>query len=94
MMKLTEEYTTWNQTVNVDKTKHLCISGEPNNLNLENEQKNCHCHDYVYLGVKFDSTGIDSKGDSKKNSTKTVINSLNSVLRIYIKKEIHIRNDG
>lgn len=45
----------------LDKTKYLCVDGEPSNLDLENGQQISYCQEYVYLGVTFDSTETDTK---------------------------------
>lgn len=60
--KLIEVYThKWGLTVNLYKTKYLCITCEPNNLILADDQKICHCQDFFYLGVTFGNPGTDTK---------------------------------
>lgn len=55
---LVEEYNIWGLTVNLDKTKYLCVDAQPNSLNLKGGKKILHG---VYLGLTFDYTGTDTK---------------------------------
>lgn len=81
MRKLTEEYSQWGLTVNLTKTRYLCVGEEPNNLVLDNGQQIPSCQEYVYLGVTFDSTGTDVKEIEKRIvQAKKVIGCLNGIL--------------
>lgn len=81
MRKLIEEYNHWGLSVNIDKTKYLCIGNEASNLDLENGQNISHCQSYVYLGVTFNEAGTDSQDiDKRIVQAKKIIGCLNGIL--------------
>lgn len=81
MRKLIEEYREWGLTVNIAKTKYLCVGTQDGNLELDNGQEILQCQEYEYLGITFDNTGTDVKEIGKRIvKAKKVIGALNGIL--------------
>ena len=59
--KIKETYEKWGLDLNFNKTKYLCIGGTYNNLKLDKDNDIEFCQEYKYLGVIFDTSGIDNK---------------------------------
>jgi hypothetical protein len=59
--KLKETYEKWGLDMNLNKTKYLCIGQTHSNLKLDKDSKIESCQEYKYLGVIFDTSGIDDK---------------------------------
>ncbi|XP_030761326.1 uncharacterized protein LOC115886365 [Sitophilus oryzae] len=66
LRKLIEEYGEWGLTVNIAKTKYLCIGAQEGNLNLDNGHEIKQCQEYEYLGITFDNTGTDGREIEKR----------------------------
>jgi hypothetical protein len=60
--KLKETYEKWGLDINLNKTKYLCIGGTNKNLKLGKDNEIEFCQEYKYLGIIFDTSGIDDKG--------------------------------
>ncbi|XP_030767351.1 uncharacterized protein LOC115891091 [Sitophilus oryzae] len=81
LRKLIEEYGEWGLTVNIAKTKYLCIGAQEGNLNLDNGQEIKQCQEYEYLGITFDNTGTDGREIEKRIiNAKKIIGCLNGIL--------------
>jgi hypothetical protein len=48
-------------TENLNKTKYLCVGETHSNLKLDKNSEIESCQEYKYLGVIFDTSGIDDK---------------------------------
>lgn len=59
--KIKEEYEKAGLSMNMEKTKYLCIGGESDDLELERGEKISKCNGYQYLGVKIQDDGKDEK---------------------------------
>jgi histidinol phosphatase-like enzyme len=55
--KLKEEYQNCGLTLNMDKTKQLCVGDPTEDLQLDEGIKVQACEEYVYLGMKWDKSG-------------------------------------
>lgn len=59
--KIKEEYEKAGLSMNLDKTKYLCIGGESDDLELENGEIISACNSYQYLGVRIQKDGKDEE---------------------------------
>ncbi|XP_030746812.1 uncharacterized protein LOC115875485 [Sitophilus oryzae] len=66
LRKLIEEYGEWGLTVNIAKTKYLCIGAQEGNLNLDNGHEINQCQEYEYPGITFDNVGTDGREIEKR----------------------------
>lgn len=83
-----EEYKNWGLTANIDKTKYLCVGTTPSNLYLGNAEEIHSCEEYKYLGVLFDSTGIDNREiEHRITQGKRAISCLNGIFWSNIAKK-------
>lgn len=81
LRKLIEEYGEWGLTVNIAKTKYLCVGAQEGNLNLDNGHEIIQCQEYEYLGITFDNTGTDGREIEKRIiNAKKIIGCLNGIL--------------
>jgi hypothetical protein len=78
--KLKEEYEKWGFTMNLEKTKYICIREEKEFLKFESEEEIKPSTECTYLGTKIDQTG-DNTTEIKHgiNQTRKAINALNSI---------------
>ena len=77
--KLKEEYEKWGLTMNIEKTKYICIGEEKESLKFDSGEEIKPSKECTYLGTKIDQTG-DSTTEIKHriNQTRRAINALNS----------------
>lgn len=59
--KLIEVYQERGLTVNINKTKYLCVCTPSGNFKVKIGQEILQWEKYKYLEIAFDSTGIDVK---------------------------------
>lgn len=59
--KIKEEYEKAGLSMNVKKTRYLCVGEEAVDLDLENGEKIAVCDHYKYLGVRIEKDGRDEK---------------------------------
>jgi hypothetical protein len=52
-----KKYQNWGLTLNMKKTKYLCVGGPTEDLQLDEGIKVQACEEYVYLGVKIYKSG-------------------------------------
>lgn len=79
--KLIEEYEHWGLSMNLDKTKYLCVGEVATDIVLENQEKISSCNQYKYLGVLFDEQGTDEIEIKTRNmQARRMIATLNGVL--------------
>ena len=58
--KIKDEYESWGLSINLEKTKYLCVGGTETNLQLENNEKIENFQAYKYLGVQIKWDGRDT----------------------------------
>jgi len=78
--KLKEEYEKWGLTMNLEKTKYICIGEEKESLKFDSGEEIKPSIECTYLGTKIDQTG-DNKTEIKHriNQKRKAINALNSI---------------
>ena len=78
--KLKEEYEKWGNTMNLEKTRYICIGEEKESLKSDSREEIKPSTECTYLGTKTDRTG-DNKTEIKHiiNQTRKAINALNSI---------------
>lgn len=78
--KLKEEYERWGLTINIKKTKYLCIGEEIEPLQLDNGEIIEPSTECIYLGTKIDQFGkSNTEIEHRISETKKAINALNSL---------------
>jgi hypothetical protein len=96
--KLKEEYQNWGLTLNMDKTKYLCVGDPTEDLQLDEGIKVQACEQYVYLGVKIDKSGRCKREISSRIAKgRRTVGALNSILwghiiTVNVKKRIYNAN--
>jgi hypothetical protein len=55
--KLKEEYEKWRLTINLEKTKYICIGEEKESLKFDSGEEIKSSTKCTYLGTKIDQTG-------------------------------------
>jgi hypothetical protein len=55
--KLKEEYEEWGLTMNLGKTKYICMGEEKECLKFDSEEEIKTSRECTYLGTKIDQTG-------------------------------------
>ncbi|XP_044745745.1 uncharacterized protein LOC123307480 [Coccinella septempunctata] len=79
--RLFEEYQNWGLTVNLRKTKYMCVGGEKEKLMVNDDVEIDACDEYIYLGTKITADGrTQNEIESRINKGKTTIRHLNSIL--------------
>lgn len=79
--KLKETYEEWGLSMNIQKTKYLCIGNEKSNLQINETEIIEGCDEYKYLGVVFDRTGTDDKEiRARISQAKKGVSCLNGIL--------------
>ncbi|XP_044760773.1 uncharacterized protein LOC123318222 [Coccinella septempunctata] len=79
--RLFEEYQNWGLTVNLRKTKYMCVGGEKEKLRVNDDVEIDACDEYIYLGTKITADGrTQNEIESRINKGKTTIRHLNSIL--------------
>ena len=58
--KIKNEYESWGLSINLEKTKYLCVGGTETNFQLENNEEIENCQAYKYLGVQIKQDGRDT----------------------------------
>src|SRR5215510_8052064 len=78
--KLREEYEKWGLTINLEKTRYICIGEEKETLKFDGGEEIQPCTECTYLGTKIDQLG-DNKTEInyRISQTRKAINSLNSI---------------
>ena len=95
--KLKEEYEKWGLTINLEKTKYICMGERKEILKFDGGEEIKPRTECTYLGTKIDQLG-DNKTEIKHriNQTRKAINSLNSIWwhKTITKKQkiIHLSN--
>jgi len=78
--KLKEEYEKWGLTMNLEKTKYICIGEEKKSLKSDSGEEikpNTEC---TYLGTKIDQMGDNTTEIKHRiNQTRKAINAFNSI---------------
>ena len=78
--KLKEEYEKWGLTINLEKTKYICIGEEKETLKFDGGEEIQPCTECTYLGTKIDQLGDNTTEINYRISqTRKAINSLNSI---------------
>jgi len=78
--KLKEEYEKWGLTINLEKTKYVCIGEEKETLKFDGGEEIQPCTECTYLGTKIDQLGDNTTEINYRISqTRKAINSLNSI---------------
>ena len=78
--KLREEYEKWGLTINVHKTKYICIGENEESLKFDNGEEITPCTEHIYLGVKIDKFGNNTTEIRNRiTQTRKAINALNSI---------------
>ena len=78
--KLKEEYEKWGLTINLEKTKYVCIGEEGESLKLEGGEEIQPSTECTYLGTKIDQLGDNTTEIKHRISqTRKAINALNSI---------------
>lgn len=79
--KLVEEYDKWGLTVNVEKTKYMCIGADAENLTLDDGRQISTCKEYKYLGVMYNTEGTDEQEiNIRVTQARKAIKCLNGIL--------------
>ncbi|XP_030753177.1 uncharacterized protein LOC115880180 [Sitophilus oryzae] len=79
--RLLSEYEKWGLSVNMSKTKYLCIGQAAETLHLDGNIEIGSCNKYTYLGTQIDYTGrTESEIEERILKGKKVSGCLNSVL--------------
>jgi hypothetical protein len=83
--KLKEEYKKWGLTMNIEKTKYICIGEEKESLKFDSGEEIKTSTECAYLGTKIDQTRDNTTEISHRiNQTRKAINALNSISENYI----------
>ena len=94
--KLKEQYEEWGLTINLEKTKYICIGERKESLKLEGGEEIKPCTECTYLGTIIDQLGENTTEIKHRiNQARKAINALNSVWwhkNIKKKKIIHLSN--
>ena len=78
--KLKEEYEKWRLTINLEKTKYVCIGEEKESLKFDSGQEIQPSTQCTYLGTKIDQTGDNTTEIKHRiNQTRKSINALNYI---------------
>jgi hypothetical protein len=78
--RLKEEYEKWGLTINLEKTKHVCIGEGNEKLKFDGGEVIQPCKECTYLGTKIDQLGDNTiEIKHKISQTKQAINALNSI---------------
>jgi hypothetical protein len=78
--KLKEEYKKWGLTMNLEKTKYICIEEEKESLKFDSEEEIKPSTECAYLGTKIDQSGDNTTEIKHRiNQTRKAINALNSI---------------
>ena len=64
--KLKEEYEKWGLTMNLEKTKYICMGEEKESLKFDNREEIKPSTECTYLDTKTDQTG-DNTTEIKQN---------------------------
>jgi hypothetical protein len=78
--KLKEEYEKWGLTMNLGKTKYICIGEEKESLKFDSGEEIKLSTECTYLGTKIDQTGDDTTEIKHRIiKIRKAINALNSI---------------
>jgi len=78
--KLKEEYEKWGLTMNLEKTKYICIGEEKESLKFDSGEEIKPSTECTYLGTKTEQTGDNTTEIKHRiNQTRKAINALNSI---------------
>jgi hypothetical protein len=78
--KLKEEYKKWGFTMNLEKTKYICIVEEKETLKFDSGEEIKPSRACTYLGTKKDQTRDNTTEIKHRiNQTRKAINALNSI---------------
>jgi len=78
--KLQEEYSTWDLTMNIAKTKYMSLGTDTNHLELDNVDIVTGCTEFRYLGSIFTKDGRDNKNIRHcVTQAQKIIGALNGV---------------
>jgi hypothetical protein len=78
--KLKEEYEEWGLTINLEKTKYVCIGGEKEALKFDCREEINPRTECTYLGTKIDQLGDNTTAIKHRISQiRKAINALNSI---------------
>jgi len=92
--KLIEEYSYWRLSMNVDKTKYLCIGEERTDIESNQEKiESCRRYKYLqykYLGVLFNTQGTDEGEIKLRNIQARRAECLNGAKRLEKKRKVQI----
>ena len=78
--KLKEEYEKWGLTMNLEKTKYICVGEEKKSLKFDSGEEIKPSMECTYLGTKIDQSRDNTTGIKHRiNQTRIAINALNSI---------------
>jgi hypothetical protein len=78
--KLKEEYEKWGLTINLEKTKYICIGEEKESLKFDSGEEIKPSTECTYLGTKVDQMGNNTTEIKRRiNQTRKAINVLNYI---------------
>jgi hypothetical protein len=78
--KLNEEYEKWGLTMNLEKTKYICIGEEKESLKFDSGEEIKPSTESTYLGTKIDHMGDNiTEIKHRINQTRKATNALNSI---------------
>jgi len=78
--KLKEEYEKWGLTMNLEKTKYMCIGEEKESLKFGSGEEIKPSTECTHLGTKIDQTGDNTTEIKYRiNQTRKAIKVLNSI---------------
>lgn len=81
MRKLSEEYSKWGLTINLNKTEYMCVGGMNQDIRLDDGTLIKGCDNYTYLGTKMEKTGKSEEMISSRiNNARKITGTLNSIL--------------
>jgi hypothetical protein len=74
------EYENWGFTMNLEKTKYICIGEEKESLKFDSGEEIKPSTECTYLGTNIDQTGDNTTQIKHRiNQTRIAINALNSI---------------
>ena len=78
--KLKEEYEKWGLTMNLERTKYICIGEEKESFKFDSGEEIKPSTECTHLGTKIDQTGDNTTEIKYRiNQTRKAINALNSI---------------
>jgi hypothetical protein len=75
---LKEKYEKWGLTINLEKTKYVCIGEGKETLKFDGGEEIQPCTECTYLGTKIDPLGL-KEIKHRISQTRQTINALNSI---------------